>query len=385
MDGITIALNGTMYVGANDGSVYSVDGTDSPTAGTVHLLTSVTDGDGVGVAANPGDPSQPPFIAVNSNDGFMNEVALPSLAQSTIFSGGTRGDLVGVGPDGCLYATQSASIVRVEEADGTCPFQPTTVNTAPQVSISSPTFDQLIQVGTSGGTATVAVTAPLTDANTQGSHSCTIQWDAPLTPVAGTVTETVGSGSGTCSGSNNLYPGVYLIMVKVQNNRDALTGTASTEIVVYDPSAGFVTGGGWINSPSGAMPANPGPTGTANFGFVSAYKKGATVPTGETEFQFQVGNLDFHSNTYTVLVVSGNQAQYRGSGTINGANDSSGNPYQFILTAKDGDMNGGTNPDGFRMKITNSSGTVIYDNLVGATDDLGNTQILAGGDIKIHS
>jgi hypothetical protein len=44
----------------------------------------------------------------------------------------------------------------------------------------------------------------------------------------------------------------------------------------------------------------------------------------------------------------------------------------------------GTNTDGLRMKITDSSGTV-YDNLQGATNDLGNTQILAGGEIKIHS
>lgn len=268
--------------------------------------------------------------------------------------------------------------------------QVTVNDVAPQVSISSPSYDQLIQVAMAGGTAPVNVTAPFTDAGTADSHGCTVQWDASLSPVAGSVTETIGSGSGTCSASNNLSPGVYLITVNVQesDNPGGPIGTATTEIVVYDPTSGFVTGGGWINSPAGAMPANPSLTGKANFGFVSKYQKGASVPTGETEFQFQVGNLDFHSGTYTVLTISGNQAQYRGSGTINGANDSSGNPYKFILTAKDGNMQGwkGTiTPDGFRMKITDSSGTVIYDNLLGATDDLGNTQTIAGGSIVIHS
>ena len=42
-------------------------------------------------------------------------------------------------------------------------------------------------------------------------------------------------------------------------------------IVVYDPSAGFVTGGGWINSPMGAYAANPSLTGKANFGFEAKY------------------------------------------------------------------------------------------------------------------
>jgi hypothetical protein len=53
-------------------------------------------------------------------------------------------------------------------------------------------------------------------------------------------------------------------------------------IVVYDPNGGFVTGGGWINSPPGAYPADPVLTGKANFGFVAKYVKGAQVPTGTT-------------------------------------------------------------------------------------------------------
>ena len=47
--------------------------------------------------------------------------------------------------------------------------------------------------------------------------------------------------------------------------------TACTIAVVYDPSAGFVTGGGWIDSPEGAYIPDPSLTGKANFGFVSKY------------------------------------------------------------------------------------------------------------------
>ncbi len=44
--------------------------------------------------------------------------------------------------------------------------------------------------------------------------------------------------------------------------------------------------------------------------------RGATVPTGETEFQFKAANLRFQSSTYEWLVVSGARAQFRGSGSI---------------------------------------------------------------------
>jgi hypothetical protein len=40
---------------------------------------------------------------------------------------------------------------------------------------------------------------------------------------------------------------------------------ARTLAVAYDPSAGFVTGSGWINSPAGAYVSDPTLTGRATF------------------------------------------------------------------------------------------------------------------------
>jgi hypothetical protein len=100
-----------------------------------------------------------------------------------------------------------------------------------------------------------------------------------------------------------------------------------------DPSGGFVTGGGWIMSPPGAFVAQPSLTGKANFGFVSKYAKGATKPSGQTEFQFKTAGLDFHSTFYEWLVVAGTQAQYKGVGTVNGQGE-----YKFC-SAVDADVN----------------------------------------------
>jgi len=123
-------------------------------------------------------------------------------------------------------------------------------------------------------------------------------------------------------------------------------------------------------------------TGKATFGFVSKYKKGATTPDGNTEFQFHAAGLNFKSTSYQWLVVSGAKATYKGQGTING----SGN-YGFLLSAIDGQLTGGGGADKFRIKIwdKDDGDAVVYDNLVGGGDDANPTTTLGGGSIVIHT
>ncbi|MDH4308212.1 MAG: PKD domain-containing protein [Acidimicrobiia bacterium] len=165
--------------------------------------------------------------------------------------------------------------------------------------------------------------------------------------------------------------GIYDVCLTVSDG-DLGSEQACTITVVYDPSAGFVTGGGWIDSPEGAYPADPSLAGRATFGFVSKYKKGASVPTGNTEFQFKAGAFNFHSDTYEWLVVNqgGTNAQFKGSGTVNGGSE----VHKFMIWAGDG------SPDTFRIRIwTENAGieNVVYDN--------GTGQSLGGGSIVIHT
>lgn len=107
------------------------------------------------------------------------------------------------------------------------------------------------------------------------------------------------------------------------------------------------------------------------------------MPSGTTSFEFDAGNLSFTSGTYQWLVVSGSSgmAQYKGTGTINGVAG-----YGFLLTAYDAGVKG-TGSDGFRIKITDSSGTVVYDNLASPDDGdvASNTEPIGGGNIVIHT
>jgi len=173
--------------------------------------------------------------------------------------------------------------------------------------------------------------------------------------------------------------GVYTVRLDVADGHGGTAESFFRYVVVYDPSAGFVTGGGWIDSPEGALVGSTA-TGRAQFGFVSRYKPGTTIPDGNTQFLFKTGGLDFKSTSYDWLVVSGARAQYKGTGTVNGVAG-----YKFMLTAVDGQRSGGGGVDRFRIKIWNEAG-VVYDNGLGAGDNVDGTYLTAigGGSIQIH-
>ncbi len=172
--------------------------------------------------------------------------------------------------------------------------------------------------------------------------------------------------------------GVYTVTVMVSDGAGAFGSKAFEFAVIYDPNGGFITGGGWIDSPEGAYAADPTLTGKVNFGFVSKYKKGASVPTGNTTFKFKAADLEFKSTSYDWLIISGSTASYTGEGTING-----GGRYGFTLSEIDGDVSGGE--DKFRIQIwDNDNGDLVYDNQMGDDDAADATTVLGGGSIVIH-
>jgi PKD repeat protein len=214
----------------------------------------------------------------------------------------------------------------------------------------------------------VAIQVGFTDAEDANAHAVAVDWGDGNTTSLST-----GSLNTAVS---HIYQsaGVYKLKATVTDSAGASAQAVYQYVVIYDPNGGFVTGSGWINSPAGAYTRDSTLTGKAAFGFVSKYLKGANVPTGSTEFQFKVGNLNFKSTAYDWLVIAGTKAQYKGSGTINGAGS-----YGFMLTAIDG------TPDKFRIKIWDKIfGVVVYDNMLGAADDATPGTALEGGSIVIH-
>lgn len=108
---------------------------------------------------------------------------------------------------------------------------------------------------------------------------------------------------------------------------------------------------------------------------MAKHKKGANVPDGNTNFQFQAGNQHFHSTSYDWLVVAGqNKAKFKGSGTVNGAG-----AFKFMLTAIDN----GNSGDRFHIKVWDVNG-VLYDNLPSSGEDAYDGTVLGGGNIQVH-
>jgi len=93
--------------------------------------------------------------------------------------------------------------------------------------------------------------------------------------------------------------------------------------------------------------------------------------------------MNFQSTSYQWLVVAGAKAQYKGEGTVNGEAG-----YGFLLTATDGQVNGGGNIDRFRIKIWRLvGGAPVFDSSLGASEDIdvASPQQLGSGSIVIHA
>ncbi len=254
----------------------------------------------------------------------------------------------------------------------------TPTNKPPVVTITGPSSGSVFSVNTP-----VNFTGTFTD---DAGDTHTAVWNFESINQPGTVVEPLGSTPGLVNTTYTFTePGVYKVSLRVTDNGNLLsTGTTVNNltalVVIYDPNGGWVTGGGWINSPEGAFTPSPTLSGKASFGFVSKYHKGASVPSGATEFQFQAGGLNFESTSYDWMVISGNnKAQFKGVGKINGSGT-----YRFMLSCIDGNQAGNEGVDKFRIRIWSDNYGLIYDNQLNAPDNDDPTTVLGGGSIVIH-
>jgi hypothetical protein len=141
--------------------------------------------------------------------------------------------------------------------------------------------------------------------------------------------------------------GMYTLTLTVTDPSGASAST-SVDVVVYDPAASSVTGGGWFDSPPGALAADPEAEGRATFAFHVGYRKGRSTPDGNARLHFDAGKLRLTSESFDWLVVGGDMARFRGLGLLEGR----AGAVHFEIV--------GRAPDTLRVRIWDDAGD-IYD------------------------
>ncbi|HEY3318473.1 MAG TPA: PKD domain-containing protein [Coriobacteriia bacterium] len=330
------ATNGPPVLSAARPSVSATEGSVATNGG----LVSDPDGDAVALSASRGK-------VVNNGDGTW------SWSQA-----------VADGPSGSGPVTITADDGRGGTVQVT--FLLSTLNAAPAVGpITGPE-------GAIGAGVSADFSAAFTDAGVLDTHSAVWDWGDGTTS-AGKVTG--AGGSGTVAGRHSYAKaGFYAVSLVVTDN-DGGAGSASLgSLPVFDPGAGFVTGGGSFVSPAGSFAEWPRATGKATFAFHARYGRRDKTLSGNAVFQLHPGRLNFKATSFDWLVVSGKKAVAQGSGTMNGRGDCG-----FLVSAID------RRPDTVRVKIWDkATGAVIYDSQTGAGDAADPTTRLRGGNVVVH-
>ena len=203
----------------------------------------------------------------------------------------------------------------------------------------------------------------------------------------GSVTEPSGNQNGKVTGNYKFNAaGVYKLQMNV-TDQSGSTSYANTNndldaiVVVYDPNGGYAYGGGFYNSPVGALKSKPSAEGKASYGFTVNYFKNSANPKGETQFEFKVGDFEFNALNFDYLVINNAMSQFKGTGKIIGGQSGIG----FTMTVVDGQLDG-SGIDKIRMKIYNkNTGAIIYDNQPGASDATLPTQAVGTNSIIVIS
>ncbi len=265
--------------------------------------------------------------------------------------------------------TVTVSVTDNQGATATIMASVTVNNVAPTVGVitapASPT-----QVNTA-----ITASANFTDPGILDTHTASWNWGDGNT-TSGTVTES--NGVGLVSDSHTYTTaGVYTVTLTVADNNNGSGTTAYQYIVMYDTSAGFITGSGKYNSLAGWDTQHTSASGDVKFGIQAKYNGSNTTPIGNTKWNFKNSNLDFVSTAYDWLVVSSGRATLKGHGTINGSGS-----YTFLTSVIDGSQSGGVNK--IRFQIKDSSGNVIYDTQLGDPDTIAPNTNISAGNIKIH-
>lgn len=276
-----------------------------------------------------------------------------------------------------FHASASSSYVCATDDDGVRAVQGkvmdkdggfTTYSGSATVSNAAPVIaDFTASAGPASVGAAVTAAVSFSDAGSADTHVATIAWGDGTTSV-------VQAGLTSRASATHAYAsaGFYTIAVTVTDDEGAsATRSASSPIAVYDASAGFVTGGGFVNGAAGGKGADK-----THFTLDARYVGSNVVARVDLR---TANGLTVHSEALAYLVIAGATATMQGTGTL-----ADGTAAGVLLTARDGKL-AGDKQDRVRIKIWNAAtGAVLFDTQAGAPDLAAPSPTVDGGNVTVH-
>ena len=362
----------TLTLGVSDDADVAAEAIDTATVTVTNVAPSLSAGSSAPLVTDEGTPlaHSATYTDPGTLDSHSATVAFGDGTTAIPSAGLGRIDLTHTYADDGAF-TAEVSLTDDDGGADAATYPVTVRNVAPTV---TPIVAPMAPVVVGGPVTATSSYADL------GADDHTITW------AWGDGTQTVQSASVDTDGpigATHSYAatGVYSITLTVDDHDGGVTAETFDFVVVFDGNGGYVTGGGLIDSPAGALQSDPLASGPANFAFVSRYQKGANVPTGNTQFRFHAGGFELTSTSYQWLIVSGARAQYKGEASVNGAPG-----FGFLLSAVDGDVLGRAQADRLRLKVWSlADGSLVYDNQLGAADGAEATTAIRGGQISVNT
>ena len=264
----------------------------------------------------------------------------------------------GDGTDAAKTSTDTLTIVVTRE------------NAVAAPSLSNPVAMQVASAGGSASGTTGQICFDITEpsdgsaGDTSLINAATVQISAVGGGSAGSITPSAVTFSGGGVGGTRTAcftltlagtaPNVFEVTLNIGG--DYYTGSGTTAFLVYDPSAGFASGGGWI--------INPNTGYRANYGVNVKYLKNGNAqgsilyiehrPDGD--YKFKSTSLNSSGGFAIVPITGGAEAQIAGKGNF-GLNGVFTGNYSFIARVID-KGNPGTN-DQFGLKLIAPNGQVM--------------------------
>ncbi|HVE78701.1 MAG TPA: DNA/RNA non-specific endonuclease [Gemmatimonadaceae bacterium] len=302
-----------------------------------------------------------PFSAAGSSDPDGDGITYRwSFGDGTTADGPTPAHAFG---DEGMY-TVTLTVEDEFGAEGTATTIVVVENVAPTIA----TFD----VATAPARAGAPVAASVTFADPGDDLvAVTFAWgDGPSSPVS-------GRARAADAAHASAAPGLYHVTVTV-NDGDGGTAVRRSAgyVVVYDPAAGFVTGGGWTDGSEGSGRGSR--KGRAHFTVTARYGAG-DAPEGMLNLRLRGEQIELKTDRFAWLVVEGTEARLRGAGTIDGVGQ-----VEFLLVVHDAGPGG----EGDRVRIrawrAGSEGDVLFDGAPDQPDESDQAPALGGGNVTVH-